>query len=271
MGRRIATSALVLALGCVLGYRGTADLDVQRDLAGVVAVSIDLPSTPITVVGCDAGAPAACPDALLLVGRVHSTGGTAAEARDNAGELELVLETLDGLLSVRADVPLPVRGLVELEIEQIDMPSDRDLDVDTSLGDIAILGMRGAITVDVDTGNVIIEGGDGGVSVELHDGTLEMSTPGIVDVDVASGDVTLVQTGDARDVHIDAHGGDVTIELASAADLALDVSSDGTIRVTTDTIVAITDDDLVRTVGEGTTRIDVDASGDVTIRQRMPG
>jgi hypothetical protein len=72
-------------------------------------------------------------------------------------------------------------------------------------------------------------------------------------------------------VHIDAHGGDVTIELASDADLALDVSAGWTIRVTTDTVVAITDDDLVRTVGEGTTRIDVNASGDVTIRQRMPG
>ncbi len=271
MSRRIAISALVFALACVLGYRGTAELDVQRDLAGVVAVSIDLPSTPIAVVGCDAGAPAACPDALVLVGRVHSTGGTANEARDHAAELELVFETIDGFLSVRADVPLAVRGIVELEVEQIDLPSDRDLDVRTSLGDVSVVGMRGAVTIDVDTGDVAIEGGDAGVSVELGRGTLDVATGGTVDVDVGSGDVAIVQTGDARDVYVDAHGGDVTIELASDADLALDVDAGGTIRVTTDTVVSIGDDELVRTVGEGSVRVVVDASGNVTITKRTAG
>lgn len=268
MARRIATFAVVLACACVLGYRGTADLDVERDLTGIVAVSIDLPSTPLAIVGCDAGAPAACPEALVLVGRVHSTGGTANEARDHAEELELVFETIDRLLSVRADIPLGVRGLVELEIEQIDLPSDRDVALQTSLGDISVVGMRGAVTVDVDTGDVVIDGGDAGVSVDLGRGALEVASAGDIDLNSGSGDVAVVQTGDARDVYVDADGGDVTIELASDADLALDVDAGGTIRVSTATIVAITDGDLVRTVGEGSTRVVVDASGDVTITTR---
>jgi hypothetical protein len=261
---------LVFAAACVLGYRGEAQLDLRHELDGIVAVRIDLPSTPLEIVGCDAAAPAACAEVLALAGRVHATGGTAKDARAHAEKLTLVLESVDGLLSLRADVPLAVRGLVELEIDRIELPGDRDVDVRTGLGDVSVVGMRGAVAIDVDTGNVDVEDGDGGVAVRLGIGDIDARTRGDLDLVVETGDVAIVQTGDARDVHVTTDAGDVTLELADDADLDLDVRADGTIRVTTGTVVAIAEGELVRVVGEGSTQIVVVAAGDVTITRRAP-
>ncbi|HET6584371.1 MAG TPA: DUF4097 family beta strand repeat-containing protein [Nannocystaceae bacterium] len=260
--------SLVCACACVLGYRGEAMLDASWDVAGVVAVRIDLPSTPIEIVACDVAAPVACPETLAVVGRVLSTGGTAKEARAHAEDLALLFEREDGLASLRAEIPLAARGLVELEIERIDVPGDRDLDVRTSLGDVSVVGARGAVSVDVDTGDVAIEDGDGGVAVRLRHGRIDAATPGDADLVCEAGDVALVQTGDARDAYVRAAAGDVRIELADDAALDLDLHAGGTIRVTTTTIVSVTDGELVREVGEGTTRVEVHASGDVTIVRR---
>jgi hypothetical protein len=167
-----------------------------------------------------------------------------------------------------ADVPLAVRGLVEIEIERIDLPGDRDLDVRTDFGDVTVVGTRGAVAIDVDTGHVAVEDGDGGVAVRLGQGDVDAHVRGHVDVVVESGDVAIVQTGDARDVHVTTGVGDVTLELADDADLDLDVRADGTIRVTTGTVVAIADEALVRVVGEGSTLVVVRAGGSVTITRR---
>lgn len=267
-GRARDLITLLCASACVLGYRGEAMLAASWDLAGVIAVRIDLPSTPIEIVACDVAAPVACPETLALGGRVLSTGGTAKEARSHAEELGLLFERDGGLASLRAEVPLDVRGLVDLEIERIALPGDRDLDVRTSLGDVAIVGARGAVAVDVDTGDVAIEDGDGGVAVRLGRGRIDVATRGDVDLRDEAGDVELVQTGDARDVYIRADAGNVRIELADDADLDLDLTAGGTIRVTTETVVSITGGELRREVGEATTRIEVHASGDVTIVRR---
>jgi len=269
--RAARTLALVLVgAACVLGYRGEAQLDVRHDLAGIVAVRIDLPSTPLEIVGCDAAAPAACPEVLALAGRVHATGGTANEARTHAERLALVFESTGALLSLHADVPLSVRGLVELEIERIELPGDRDLDVRTDLGDVTVVGTRGAVAIDVEVGNVVVEDGDGGVAVRIGWGELDAQTPGDVDVVIETGDVAIVQTGDARDVHVISDAGDVTIELADDANLDLDIRAEGTIRVTTDTVVAIASRELVREVGEGSTHVVVRSGGNVTITRRPP-
>jgi hypothetical protein len=265
---RRAATFLLFASACVLGFRGEATLDVRHDLAGIATVRIELPSTPLEIVGCDSGAPAACPEALLLAGRVHSTGGTANEAREHAETPELVLDTMDRLLWLAVDIPLSVRGLVEIEIERIELPGDRDLDLRTDFGDVRVVGTRGAIAIDVGTGDVVVEDGDGGLAVRLERGDLDAQVRGHVDVTVETGDVAIVQTGDARDVHATTGEGDVTLELADDADLELDVRAGGMIRVTTDTVVAIADGELLREVGEGSTRVVVRAGGNVTITRR---
>jgi len=262
--------AIVSFSACVLGFRGEAPIDASHDLDGIVAVLVDLPSTPIEIVACDPAAPAVCPATLSYHGRVLATGGTDDEARDHARALTLVFERTDGLASLRADVPLAVRGLVELEIDRMALPGDRDVDVRTDLGDVTIVGVRAAVAVDVGIGDVAIEDGDGGVAVRLDDGALDVRTPGDADLVVDDGEVVLVQTGDARQVHVRTGEGDVRIELADDADLDLDLRADGTIRVTTDTVVAIADGELVRRVGDATTRVEVRAGGDLEIVRRAP-
>jgi len=271
MRTRAPASILVFAVACVFGYRGEAQLDLRQELAGIDAVRIDLPSSPIAIVGCDTAAPAACPEVLALAGRVHATGGTANEAREHAEALELLVETVDGLLSLRADVPLSEHGLVDLEIERIELPGDRDLDVRTDLGDVSVVGTRAAVAIDVGTGDVVIEDGDGGVAVRLDQGDVDAQVRGDLDVIVDDGDVAIVQTGEARDVHVVTDEGDVTLELADDDDLDLDLRADGTIRVTTGTVVAIAPGELVRVVGEGSTRVVIRAGGDLTITLRPGG
>ncbi len=265
--RRVATAAL-LACGCVFGWRGEAELSGAHDLAGIDTVHVELPSTPLSVVACEPGALAGCPDELRWRGRVLSTGGSDRDARRHAQQVELVFERDEGLGLLRADIPLAVRGLVELEIEAMELPADRDLELVTTRGDVEVFGTRGAVSVRTEVGDVTIDGGDAGVAVLVDDGEVVIDSAGDVEARTDRGAVTVRQSGDPRRVEIVTGTGAVRIELASATDVDLDLRADGEIHVVTDTVVALAKDRLQRRVGAGTVTISVDAGGTVDIVQR---
>jgi hypothetical protein len=272
MRRTLETVGLgaVLLGACVLGWRGEAAIEGVHDLAGITTVRIDLPSTPLSVVACDLDALTACPEQLRYRGRFLSTGGSANDAEDHAQQAALIFERNDGLGSLTAELPLAVRGLVELELDAIELPSDRDLELVTDRGDIDVFGVRGAITVEVrDVGDVHIDGGDAGVAARVDDGLVEVRSAGDVELVAGEGAVRMVQTGAARRVHIEAGHGMVTLELASSSDVDLDVHADGEIRVSTDGIVALTHDRLRRRVGTGAVEVSIRAGGRVEITQRQ--
>lgn len=267
---RARPTCLVIAatLGaCVFGWRGEAEIVGDHDLAGIETVRIDLPSTPMSIDGCEPLAPGACPERLRYVLRVLATGGSEADARAHATKPALVFETDAGLARLQADIPLAVRGLVDLELDAMELPADRDLEVHTGLGDVDIHGMRGAVTVVVERGEVVIDGGDAGIAVRLGAGDIDVRTSGEVDLDTRAGDVSVVQDGGARRVFVDAEG-DVEIELASSDDLELDLVAGGSISVQTTSVVALADHELARTVGAGTIRVEIRAQGDVVLTER---
>ena len=265
--RRICTALLVTS-ACVFGWRGEAAIDGAHDLRGVHTMHIELPSTPLSVVTCDPEVLQGCPEQLRWRGRVLSTGGSESDAKKHAEQVALVFERRDELALLRADVPLVVRGLVELELEAIELPSDRDLELVTDRGDVEVLGSRAAISVRTEVGDVTIDGGDAGVAVLVDDGDVEIESRGDVEVHVDRGAVTIAQVGDPRRVEVVTGNGGVRIELASAADIDLDVEAQGQIQVSTDAIVALAENRLQRRTGSGAIAIYVDAGGPVDIVQR---
>lgn len=261
-------AALLVTSACVFGWRGEAAIDGAHDLRGVQTVHVDLPSTPLSVVACDPEVLQGCPEQLRWRGRVLSTGGSESDAKKHAEDVELVFERMGALALLRADVPLVVRGLVEIEIEAIELPSDRDLELVTDRGDVEVLGSRGALSVRTEIGDVTIDGGDRGVAVLVDDGDVEVESRGDVEVHVDRGGVTITQVGDPRRVVVETGRGDVRVELASAADVELDVRADGRIRVSTDAIVALAEDRLQRRTGSGAILVSIDAGGAVDVLQR---
>jgi hypothetical protein len=266
--RRCTIGLLVIA-GCVLGWRDEASVEGDHDLEGIVSVVIDLPSTPMSVVACDPLALTGCPARLRYHGRFLSTGGSARDAEDHARQATLRFDRDGALGSLHADLPLAVRGLVELEIEEIQLPSDRDIELVTSRGDIEVFGPHGSVVVRTETGNVTIDGGDAGVAVDVDEGEVYVRSAGDVDLFDEQGAISMVQTGAPRRVHIRTGNGGVRLELAASTDLDLDVRADGEIRVTTEALVVRTDDRLQRTTGAGTIEISIDAGGSVEIVERQ--
>ncbi|MBX7084502.1 MAG: hypothetical protein K1X88_35170 [Nannocystaceae bacterium] len=266
MPRSSLVVVAALAGACVLGFRGEAELTASHDLAGVRSVRIDLPSTPMTITACDPDAPGTCPEALRYDGRVLATGGSDRDARRHALAPALVFERDGGLGWLQAEIPLAVRGLVDLELAAIELPSDRDLEVRTDLGDIDIASVRGYVSVEVDRGDVEIDGGDAGVAVALGVGDIVVHTAGDADLRTEHGRIALTQRVAGRDAIVHA-GGAVALEQPALFDVEYDIATSGTIRITTAAVVAIADGHLRRRVGNGAVRVEIRAEGDVAITE----
>lgn len=263
--------AMLSLTACVIGVRGEAAFEAEHDLAGVDELRIDLPSTPITIVACDATVADLCPPTLRYDGVWMSTGGTAEDARRNAARPSLELRSADGFAQLRAHVPLSVVGLVELEMGEIRLPDDRDLHVLTTLGDVYVQGVRAAVSVEVDVGDVTIRGGDGGVGVRAGVGLVDVHTAGHADLRVEDGSVRVVQTAGAQDLFVATSAGSIDVTLASDRDLDLHVRAPGTIRVQTETINAITEGSFARRTGTAAHVVDLrTATGNVTVRLASP-
>lgn len=274
LARRSWLSAL-LACACVLGYRGEADFSASHDLEGVDEIRIELPDTPLSVSGCAAGTEG-CPEVLTYEGRWVSLGGTKSDAEDNAVAPRLRFTKDGGFAALQADVPLSREGLVDLEMDEVRLPDDRDLDLRTGIGDVEVVGIVASVLVDVDVGDVRVIGADEGLGVYTRRGRIEVETPGHADLRSDLGSIEVTQTsfgtegGNARELTVRAGGGDVVVHLASDGDITLDVRTDGTIRVSTPAISTVTSGALERRTGSGAIRIEIDAEDDVTVDLAEP-
>ncbi len=264
--RELAVAALGL-VACVLGFRGEATIFGDHDLVGVRTVEIDIPSTPLTINGCNAESATSCPERLRYTGRILATGGTARDARAHARQVALVFEREGPLAALRAETPLSIRGLIDVELDAVELPSDRDLSVTTTIGDVAVTGVAGYVAVDVGIGDVSVDGGDAGIAVIVDDGEVMLRARGHASVDSTRGDVTVHELAGIRDVEVLADDGEVGLRLTSAADTAFDIAAGGPIRITTDTVVVLTQRRYARAVGAASTRVRVKAGGQVTIEQ----
>jgi hypothetical protein len=255
--------SLALA-GCVFGYRSEAEIEATYPLEDVISVRVDLPSTPLTVVG-DAEALG-----LELRGEWRAAGGSAGVAKDNARTPRLVYEVFENFAELRAIVPLAVQGQVDLEVEELRLPPDRDVELRTALGDVTVLDVDGNLAVDVGRGDVDIVGGAGGIAVRTGEGRVAIESPGHLDVKALRGTVSVTQTGAGGNDVVVRAGGDVRVLLVSDGDLDLDLRGRA-IEVHTGTVSTITSNVFRRSVGGGHVKIWVDAgAGDIEIRMAPP-
>lgn len=258
----------MFVLGCTLGVRAEGAFETEQPLGDVQAVALDLPSTPVSVLGCDRAVEASCPDALQLSGRWHAVGGSASQARHNAGRPSLTFDPYGGLMRVSADVPFDVEGLVDLELDAVGIPGDVDIEVRTSLGDVAVRSMTSAVLVDTAVGDVDVRGEMRSTGVHVGEGQVVVVGPGPIEVHADDGGVRIEQTAGAAEATVVAPLGGVELLLGGDSDVDLRVHTRGRIRVQTDAFSAATTGLYRARSGSGTFRIDIEAGGDVAIRLR---
>lgn len=254
----------LLALGaCVIGFRGKAAIRGEHDLVGIEEVRIELPDTPIDVVACTAvpdepeDAVPICPETLSYRAVWSSTAGTAKDAEDTAAKPTIQVAREDGFALMTAVVPISVAGLVDLEMETIELPADRDLHIEGGVGDVAIDGPAATVTVSIEVGDVSVIGGDAGLAVATGLGAIEVVTAGHADLRTDRGPVRVEQTVGSRDLQVHTGDGNIEVTLADDADVDLVVRATGSIRVDTPQITTITERSLQRRVGTGSVTVEL--------------
>lgn len=271
MARRSSLAILALA-GCALGFRGEAEIDGEHELRDTAELRIELPDTPLTIEACAADVPETCPAVLQYDGVWLSVAGSRADARDQAATPTLRFERDGAFATLRADVPLSVQGLVDLEMGVLQLPDDRDLDLRTGVGDVSVLGTEASVVVDVEVGDVEIRGADGGLAVRTGQGDLDVRTPGHAELRTGSGHVIVEQTGDARDLLVHTEQGSIVVTLASDADVDLEIDTHGRISVRTPSITTITSGHFARVNGNGSAHVRLlSPRGDIEVRSVDPG
>ena len=263
--RAAVLSLLVLSLGaCALGYRGVVEIEAEYVLADIRAVRLDLPDTPITVTGAPAST------TLHLTGFWSSVGGTSKSAADYAAAPRLDFAVDGRFAALTAVIPVDARELVDLEVTGVTIPSDRDLEIWTGLGDVQVAHVQGNISIDVGAGDVEVFGGAGGVAVRTGAGDIDIITTGHADGSTRRGRIHLVQEGvGGSDVILSALVGDIVVDLASDANLDLEIAAGGDIRVQTRTVSTVTRRRFSREVGNGGVKVWLEAPyGHVTVRLR---
>lgn len=268
-----AAWAMLLAAGCVLGFRGEAAFTGEHDLQATQELRIDLPDTPLTVVACAADEPQTCPASLRYDGTWLSVAGSRKDARDDAAAATLVFErdpeSGGGFATLRAEVPLAVDGTLDLEMGTLQLPDDRDLDLRTGLGDVSVRGTEGSVVIDVGVGDIEVRGADGGFAARTGLGDLDVDTRGHAELHTGDGHVQVVQSGSPRDLRVDTGLGDIIVTLASDADIDLEIRTRGRITVRTPSITSVTSGRLARRNGNGSIRVELSSPrGDIEVRQR---
>ena len=253
----------ILIGGCVVSVTGDERFSEAFDLDEAQAVRIAVPATPLMVEGCD---PTQCRE-LEVQGRWIAVGVTADQAEELAQQGDWDFDIDDGFARLVAVKPLEVEDLLDLEVEGIELPWDRDLELRTSVGDVSVEDVRAAMNVRVQVGDVDVEGGDDGVFIRSGRGRIRVETGGSADLATDAGSIELYQTGGrARDVYAVSRVGNVLVELGADEDLDLVVFAQGRIEVDTKSIRTITGGQFSRRIGEGSNRVEIHAGhGDVRI------
>ncbi|MEZ4384311.1 MAG: DUF4097 family beta strand repeat-containing protein [Nannocystaceae bacterium] len=253
--------AASLGLACALGFRGATAVEADYSLAEIDGVRINLPDTPVTVLG------APLSSSLAIEGVWYSVGGSRAVAAENSTTPLLNFAREGRFGELTAIIPTEVRDVVDLELSEVRLPPDRDLEIWTGLGDVEVAQVEGNISIDVDAGHVTVFGGAEGVAIRTGAGDIEIETTGNTTATTDRGGVVVTQLGaGGNDLVITAAYGDIEATLRSDANLDLDLVG-GDIRVQTRTVSTVTSGSFKREIGNGSVKVWLSArGGNVTVR-----
>lgn len=251
-----------LSLACALGFRGATEVDAVYSLDEIDAVRISLPDTPMSVLGDPVGV------SLEVEGVWYSVGGSSRAAADHSTAPSLFFAREGRFGELSAVIPTASRDLVDLELGEVRIPSDRDLELRTGLGDVDISQVEGNLSVDVDAGRVTIFGGADGIGVRTGVGDIEIETTGNTTASTGRGDVVISQLGaGGNDLIISTSYGSIDAVLRSDSNLDLNLEASGDIRVQTRTVSTVTTGSFVRTIGNGSVTVELRAlGGDINVR-----
>lgn len=245
-----------LGLACSLGYRGVTSVEAEFSLDEIDAIRIDLPDTPISVLGDPVAT------SLEVEGAWYSVGGSASVAADNTAAPQFIFVREGRFAELSAVIPVASADLVDLELGTLTLPPDLDLELWTGVGDIEVAQVEGNISVDIEAGRVTIFGGAEGIAVRTGVGDVEIETTGNASVTTGRGDVRISQLGaGGNEFVITTNYGSIEVTLRSDANLNLDLRASGDIRVQTRTVSTVSQGSFVRQVGNGNVRIQLDARG----------
>jgi len=258
----VASIVATLGLACALGFRGATEVRGEFSLDEIDVVRIDLPDTPMAILGDPLAT------SLDVEGVWYSVGGSSQAATDNAEAASLFFAREGRFAALTAVIPTASRDLVDLELGEVTMPSDRDLELWTGLGDIEVAQVEGNISIDVGAGRVTVFGGADGVAIRTGAGDVEIETTGHTSATTERGDVVVSQLGaGGNDLVISTSYGNIDATLRSDANLNLDLEASGSIRVQTRTVSTVSQGSFSREVGNGNVRIQLSArGGNITVR-----
>ena len=157
---------------------------------------------------------------------------------------------------------------MDLEVDDVGLPSNVDVDLRTSLGDVQVRGMQGSVLVDVEAGDVDVQGPTRSAGVHTGLGDVVAMIEGPIDIEAEDGGVYVEQGVGGVDVHVEAPRGDVEVWLRNDLDVDLEVRTPGRIRVQTDAFSAQARGRYDARSGSGAVRVEVVAGGDVDVRLR---
>ena len=245
-----------------MGVHGEHIFKETVDAGGLRSLTIDLPPTDLHIEGV-AGA-----TRLGYEGAWYSTAGTKKGATATA-EKPLLLVNYDdsGAGEIVAHVPLEVENLVDLQLWKLLLPDDLDVEVVGSYYDVNLYNIEGYHFVDVDAGNVNIIGADAGVYVSTRAGDVAVDAPAAIDASTWVGDISLVQSGaTSADVYAQTHAGSLTVVVPSLDNATLTIRGSDRVDIRSSALVKVTEGTFEQTLGDGSVIIDLDASGDVLLR-----
>lgn len=258
---RIAFLLPILGAGCTFNvdavseekhasYEGSGWSSFRSELS-------DIPSG-LTIRGSDRTSAEAT---ASVVGLLPAGEGSALE------RARLALVPDGSTLELQVRTPDDFEEQLFFDWIEVDLPRDREVEIDTASGDVSVLGMSAPVRVDSSSGDVRVET-TGRVEIDCSSGDVDATAAGGV-IDVSSGEVSLrLAHLDFDEMEIDTSSGDVSVRVPPGAGLDLEIdTSSGDVEIRVGGTVFHGDEGFSGRINGGGPRLRIDASsGDVTVR-----
>lgn len=253
--------SVALLSACIMGVHGEHVFKETVPAGNMRSITIDLPPTDLHIEGVDGAT------SIGYEGAWYSTAGNERDARSTAS-LPKILVNYDGSGAgeIVAHVPLQVENLVDLQLWKLLLPDDLDIEVVGRYDDIGLFNLEGYHFVDVDAGRVEIIGAAAGAHVRTRVGDVDVHSSGAIDVLTNIGDVGIVQTGEGADVVARTRAGSISVTVPSLANVALTVRGPSRVDIRSEALIKVTEGRFEQTLGDGSTIIELSATGDVLLR-----